>query len=89
MSIIKFFSLVSWLAFGAEESHLVLVISDLKFKYFVKFFALVLGPSNWGDEGPQLCLLDFSQGHLHKYNYLDMILKKSHKLQFPPLLPRV
>lgn len=50
-NIIKFFPQVSWLAFGAEECHSVLVASDLKFKYFIEFFALVLGPSRWGKEG--------------------------------------
>lgn len=48
---IKFFPLVSWLAFGAEDYRLVLVASDLKFKYFIEYCALVLGPSKWGNEG--------------------------------------
>lgn len=37
-NIIKLFPLVSWLAFGAEECRLVLVASDLKFKYFIEVF---------------------------------------------------
>jgi len=50
-NIIKFFPLVNWLAFEAEECSLVLVASDLKFKSFIEFLSLVLGPSRCGNAG--------------------------------------